>query len=562
MTDGRHDRPAPVPVSRARLDRRGLAALVRPRIALLVLLVAAAGFLLERPHTLAPLPWLLAGTLFVAAAGCALNHYLERDADAAMARTRDRPLVTGALTPAQVVGGGLLSLALGLVLLWVGTTPEATGLEALAAVIYLAVYTPLKRRTSSNTWVGAIPGALPLAVGAAAAGGPSPLSWIAFGLLFLWQLPHFFAIASMYRDDYVSGGLRMLSGEDPEDALLRWQMPLQVMSVMLLSLLPAVLGLAGTAYAAVALAVGALFLGSAFAFRWRPDRTQARKVVLASVVYLPLVMGALVIDVACGPGEHDHATAAAADCELCDTDADAMACDLCALPDDGLAAGDAGAGDGSLTGSGGAPAGDRDDDEDDEDDDLVARLASLTGARPKPTIEDGTGLPNHGALPDFALIGDDGQPFGRTDLLGGVWVVDFIFTSCSGPCPVMSQTFVEQARLGLEGRFLSITVDPRRDGPEQLRAYRERHGGSADTWRLLTGESRAIQALAEGGFRLPVNAGEEAVAGMGPMFHSGKFALLDREARVRGYYDYTDRLSLERLREDAAALSRVATGKP
>jgi protoheme IX farnesyltransferase len=540
-------------MERPPLDARGLAGLIRPRIAGLVLVVAAAGFLLERPDDLAPLPWLLVGTLLVAAAGCALNHYAERDIDANMERTRYRPLVTGALTPHQVLLGGLTSMVVGLVLLFVGAGTLSAALEALALFIYLGVYTPLKRRTSSNTWIGAIPGALPLLVGAAAGGGPSTLSWIAFGLLFLWQLPHFFAIASMYRDDYVSGGLRMLSGEDPEDALLRWQMPLQVMSVMLLSFMPSVLGLAGPAYAAVAVLVGAVFLFSAFAFRRHPDRSRARGVVLASVAYLPLVMGALVLDVSCSPvdeaSEHAHDLMAEGEhCADCDVTADGeeiMSCELCL--DDELADAADGSGEGGL-----------EDDDTEDADDLLARLTALSAAAALPEIEDGTGLANFGELPAFALIDDRGSPFGKDALMGSPWVVDFIFTTCAGPCPVMSQKFMELEKQGLEADFLSITVDPRRDGPEELRAYRDRHGGSDENWRLLTGTHGDIQALAEVGFRLPVNAGEEPVAGMAPMFHSGKFALLDRSARVRGYYDYRDRLEMEQLLEDAAALAAVA----
>lgn len=530
------------------LDARGLSALLRPRIAVLVLVVAAAGYLLESPTGFAPLPWLLAGTLLVAAAGCSLNHWVERDVDAAMQRTRHRPLVTGALTPKQVLVGGVLALVIGLGLMAWGTNAIATALQALAALVYLGIYTPMKRRTSTNTWVGAIPGALPLLVGAAAAGGPSPLAWIAFGLLFLWQLPHFFAIASMYRDDYLSGGLRMLSGDDPHDVLLRWQMPLQVMSVMLLSLLPVALGLAGGAYAAVALALGALFLAAAFAFRRQPDRAAARRVVLASVTYLPVVMGALVLDVACSPGHVAHDGDETAACEACaPIDAVATAsCELCELP--GAEGREAAASD---------AANDRHEVQGDDADDLVARLTALGGAPASPAVDDGTGLPNHGELPAFALVGDDGKPFSRDSLLGSVWVVDFIFTNCAGPCPVMSQTFVELDRKGFAGRFLSITVDPRRDGPAELSAYRARHGGAPERWRLLTGKQDALQSLAETGFRLPVNAGEEPVAGMAPLFHSGKFALLDAQARVRGYYDYRDSLSLDALCRDAEALAGV-----
>jgi len=514
---------------RPRLDIAGLSGLVRPRIAMLVLIITTAGYVLERPADFAALPWTLVGTLLVAAAGCALNHFLERKTDALMARTAGRPLCTGALTERQVSWGGGLVMAIGFVILSLGAGREATLWQALAIVAYLVVYTPLKKRTSINTWVGALPGALPVIVGAAAAGGPSPLTWIIFWLVFLWQLPHFFAIASMYREDYRSGGLRMLSNEDPGDVLLRWQMPMQVMSVMLVSVIPVLVGAAGVQYGLAALVAGFIFLGAALAFRRRPDRPRARRVVLTSVVYLPAVMAALVIDVAC----HDTGSVTtlandAAHCEKCVTKPVSGAADHTAAEHTDAA------GDGNES----------------------LNDAELLSEGPV-SVDDGTGLPNHGDLPDFSLISEAGRPFDRADLLGSAWVVDFIFTHCSGPCPVMSQIFAGLQKEELPTRFLSITVDPRRDSPRLLAEYRDRHGGSAEAWVLLTGEHTEIQRLAEDGFRLPVNAGVEPVIGMPPMFHSGKFALVDSEGRVRGYYDYRDRLSLEQLRTDVHLLSSV-----
>jgi protoheme IX farnesyltransferase len=502
--------------------------LVRPRIALLVLVITTAGYILERPTDFAALPWALVGTLLVAAAGCALNHFLERKTDALMARTAGRPLCTGALTERQVSWGGGLVMAIGFGILAWGAGRDATLWQALAIVTYLVVYTPLKKRTSVNTWVGALPGALPVIVGAAAAGGPSTLSWIVFLLVFLWQLPHFFAIASMYREDYMSGGLRMLSGDDPGDLLLRWQMPLQVMSVMLVSVIPVLVGAAGAQYGLAALAVGLVFLGAALAFRRRPDRPRARRVVLASVFYLPAVMAALIIDVAC----HDTSVVHVAD-------GTPAHCEDCAVA--------------LVAGAADQVVADASQDEADDAEPSQPVFAALE----LESVDDGTGLPSHGALPEFSLISSAGRPFDKTDLLGSAWVVDFIFTHCSGPCPIMSQIFAGLQQEDLPTRYLSITVDPRRDGPRELVAYRAQHGGDVDAWELLTGEASEIQRLAEVGFRLPVNAGVEPVVGMPPMFHSGKFALVDREGRVRGYYDYRDRLSLEQMRTDLALLSDV-----
>jgi heme o synthase len=445
-----------------------LLAMLRPRITLLVGVQAAAGFLLERPDSLAPLPWLVGGTLLVAAAGCTLNHWLERDADARMERTRNRPLVTGTMTSRQVVALGVAALLAGLLLLAIGCRPLTVALQALAALLYLGIYTPLKRRTSTNTWVGAIPGALPVLAGAAAAhGSVSRLSLCVFALIFLWQLPHFFAIASMYREQYASGGLRMLSGDDPHDVLLRWQLPLMVMSVLLVSILPVLVGPARALYATVALLAGAVFLLSAFGFRARPERAQARRVVVASVAYLPLVLGALVVDVAC--------------------------------------------------------------------------------------VEHGQGLPVLSTLPAFELVDQDGRTLGREQLADGgdPWVVDFIFTNCSGVCVPMTQRLVALQDEGLPARFLSVTVDPKRDDPATLTAFRERFRGDASKWKLATGSHETLEALSEQGFTLPAETG--AVEGLG-LAHSERFALVDGEGRVRGLYEYGDALEIDRLRRDVAAL--------
>lgn len=540
--------------SAARLDLAGLAALVRPRIGLMVLLVTAAGYLLERPAHMGPLLPTLLGTLLVACAGCALNHYLERDADARMERTRRRPLVTGALTERQVLLGAGASLAGGLLILALGAGWPATAFQAAAVLVYLGLYTPLKRRTSTNTWVGAVPGALPVLVGAAAAGGPSRLSWMAFLLIFLWQLPHFFAIASMYREQYRSGGMRVLSGDDPDDALLRWQMPLQVMSVMLVSILPVLEGLTRPLYASTAVLVGLAFLASALAFRKRPDRANARKVVVASVVYLPLVMTALVLDVACspqghGPADHAHdaqATAAAACC----------AEDPAGSPAAGtLTAGAPAGGDGQdPAGQPRAPAAGQ------ETDGTTTTLLDMEGlamASGPRDADDGTDLPIYNELPDFSLMAEDMTDFTAESMAGQVWVVDFLFTRCGTTCPAMSAVYQDLLKEDLPARFLSVTVDPRNDSPQVLEDYRAKWGGTSDTWRLLTGQGKDIQLLAEGGFKLPVNAGVEPVAGMPPMFHSGKFALVDARGRVRGYYDYRDKLEVDRLREDIRKLAVV-----
>ncbi len=476
-----------------RRDVAGLLDMVRPRITLLVGVQAAAGFLLERPASLAPLPWLVGGTLLVSAAGCALNHWLERDADARMERTARRPLATGSLSARQVTGFGLAALGAGLALLLARCPPLTAALEALAAVLYLGVYTPLKRRTSTNTWVGAIPGALPVLAGAAAAGqGLSGLSLCVFALVFLWQLPHFFAIASMYREQYVRGGLRVLSGDDPGDALLRWQMPIMVMSVLLVSMLPVLAGPARALYAATALLAGAAFLWSAFGFRARPERAQARRVVLASVAYLPLVLGALVVDVACVGRT---------------------------LP--------------------------------------VAEPAAQAPEAAAAPAADGSGLPVLSVLPEFELVDQDGLPLTRARLADGgdPWVVDFIFTSCAGICVPMTRGLVQLQQSDLPARYLSVSVDPQTDSPPVLAAFRGKWQGDAARWILATGSHAQIRHLGDEGFRLPVATGTTLTPeGYPDLFHSGRYALLDGHGRVRGTYEHGDSVEVERLRRDVLAL--------
>ncbi len=549
----------------ASLDRAGLAALTRPRIVFLVLVETAAGFLLADPVGFGILPWLMLGTGLVAMAGCALNHYLEREADARMERTRLRPLVTGALTERQVLLGSLTALAVGLALVARGGS-IALWLEVAAAVIYLAVYTPLKRRTSTNTWIGAIPGALPVLVGAAAA-HPGELvlesmrlPLMVFTLIFLWQLPHFFAIASMYRDQYQQGGMRMLSGDDPYDALLRWQMPIQVMSVVLVSMLPVLAGPARTAYLATALVLGAMFLRSALLFRSSPVPQRARHVVLTSVVYLPLVLLALVTDVACTRNVEAGLVAAAP--EAC------PACDMEGIPGLGAMAelqpraeesgashrGHASAGaephagaDGEAA-SGGLQAASTQA----ASGDATARTQSL------PLASDVADL---GTLPEFQLMSEDAMSFTRDHMLGEVWVVDFIFTRCAGICVPMTRGLIDMQADELPTRYLSISIDPARDSPQVLAQYREKWEGDPERWTLATGGHDEITRLANEGFKLPVNthsrprdgtpeAETAAVEGLPGLFHSGRYALVDRSGRVRGYYAHDDQVELQRLRED------------
>jgi protoheme IX farnesyltransferase len=274
--------------------------LTKPRVAVLVLLTVAAGFLLGT--TGAP-DWALLGhavlgTAIVAAGASALNQLLERDTDALMRRTENRPLPAGRLQPLEVLLfglglgiGGVLYLAIAL------PQPLAALVAALTFLLYVFVYTPLKRRTSLNTLVGAVPGALPPVIGWTASRGSFDLSAGAlFLILFLWQVPHFLAIAWIYRVDYGQAGLCMLPVVDRDGAMSGRQMVTYCLALISASLLPLLVGGAGLLYLVGALVLGAGFLASTVGFLRRRSLTRARAVLRASLIYLPALLGLLLLD--------------------------------------------------------------------------------------------------------------------------------------------------------------------------------------------------------------------------------------------------------------------------
>jgi heme o synthase len=290
-------------MSTSALAGRGVAAdyleLAKPRITLMVVLTAMVGYVLglrgplSAPHLLAT----LAGTALVAAGASALNMLIERRTDALMLRTRARPLPAGRLRPAEALAWGLALTSVGLAALaW-----TAGPLSALVALVtwssYLFLYTPLKPRTSLSTVVGAFPGALPPVIGwAAARGSLEPGAFVLFAILFLWQIPHFLAIAWIFREDYARGGLPMLPVLDPEGRITGRQAVANSLALLIVSLTPTAAGLAGTVYL-----VGAVFLGLAFsavAVWAAAERTPraARALFLASLVYLPGICALLLAD--------------------------------------------------------------------------------------------------------------------------------------------------------------------------------------------------------------------------------------------------------------------------
>jgi len=273
--------------------------LTKARLTALVLLTTLVGFYLgwHGPMNY----WLmfnaLAGTALVASGASALNQLLEREYDAKMPRTQNRPLPSGRLQPATVMlFGGITSVA-GLIYLALAVNLLTAVLGAVTLVSYLFIYTPLKRVTWVNTLVGAIPGALPPLMGWTAARNQlSGEGWALFAILAFWQLPHFFAIAWMYRDEYAKAGFVMLPHVDPDGSRTAQQSVSNTLALMLASLFPFVWHISGKFYLASAIILGAGFLFCAIRFSRQLTRARARQLFLASIIYLPLLLTALVLD--------------------------------------------------------------------------------------------------------------------------------------------------------------------------------------------------------------------------------------------------------------------------
>jgi protoheme IX farnesyltransferase len=274
--------------------------LVKPRLSLMVLFTVAVGFLLASPASIhaALLVHTLIGTALVAAGASALNQLAERDVDRLMRRTRNRPLPAGRLQPAEALRFGVLTACAGFAYLAILVNPLTSLLGVLTLACYVFVYTPLKRRSTMNTLVGAVAGALPPLMGwAAATGGLAAGAVCLFLILFLWQLPHFWAIAWIHREDYARAGLRMVPVLDRQGGKLTGRLMVQHSFLLLLaSLGPAMIGLAGPRYVLAAVVLGGLFACSSWAFLMQPENERGRYVLWASLVYLPLLLTLLVLD--------------------------------------------------------------------------------------------------------------------------------------------------------------------------------------------------------------------------------------------------------------------------
>ena len=292
-----------VVVRLAARDRRQLAAdfvaLTKPRVVLMVLVTTLMGYdvALTGPADYLRMIHLLIGSLLAAGGTLALNQYGERDLDARMDRTRARPLPAGRLQPLEAWLFGVALTLAGTVYLAALVNPLVALVTLATTILYLFAYTPLKRRTPLCTLVGAVAGALPPVAGwAAARGDVAPGAWVLFAILFLWQLPHTLAIARLYRDDYARAGVRVLPVVDPDGASTERQVVLSCVALVSVSLLPAVAGWTGPIYLAGALVLGFAFSAVGVEQALVPSPRAARHVLLASLIYLPLLLGLMAFD--------------------------------------------------------------------------------------------------------------------------------------------------------------------------------------------------------------------------------------------------------------------------
>jgi len=273
--------------------------LTKPRITWLILMSTAVGFFFGAKsgwnwwvllHT-------LAGTGLIASGTAALNQWMERDADAKMNRTRHRPLPSGHLAPAKALWFATALSIAGFVELWLGANALTALLGVFTLVSYLFVYTPLKRVTPHSTTVGAIPGAMPPVIGFAASRGElTAEALVLFAILFLWQFPHFYSIAWLYREDYGRAGIRMLPVVDPSGERTARQILLTALLLIPVSLLPTWLGMAGNIYLAGALLLGSVYFWYGLRVNRERSLIRARGVLMASIVYLPVLYILLLAD--------------------------------------------------------------------------------------------------------------------------------------------------------------------------------------------------------------------------------------------------------------------------
>lgn len=273
--------------------------LTKPRILTMVLVTTALGYVLGGlgVHSLSGLFFVLLGAGMTCGGAAALNHYLERDVDRQMKRTRNRPIPSGSVSPNHALLWGEYLVLGGVMLLMWQVNLLTAFLALLTAFLYALVYTPMKRLTWLNTFVGAIPGALPPMGGWAAATGQLEAgAWALFAILFIWQIPHFYSIAWIFKDDYKQAGFKMLPSVDPSGTNTMAQTLLFAFALIPASLTPMWIGLSGWVYGLGAVILGVAMLAACIGFARHRTIGEARRVLRASVIYLPLLFVLIIVD--------------------------------------------------------------------------------------------------------------------------------------------------------------------------------------------------------------------------------------------------------------------------
>jgi heme o synthase len=274
-------------------------ALTKPRVVLMVLITAFVGFYLASPGEL---HWLLLGHTLIGVAlasggTLALNQYLERELDARMLRTRERPLPEGRLQPGEALGFGVAITASGLIYLTWLVNPLSGLITAGSVASYLFLYTPLKQKTPFCLMVGAVPGALPPVTGwAAASGGLSLEAWVLFAILFLWQIPHSLSIAVLYREDYARANFQLLPVVEPEGTRTGRQIVVHSLALLAVGLLPTSLQVAGAVYFVTAFVLGMAMLICGVMVAISYSSAAARRLLFASLIYLPALLVMMAVD--------------------------------------------------------------------------------------------------------------------------------------------------------------------------------------------------------------------------------------------------------------------------
>ena len=272
--------------------------LTKPRITWLILMSTGIGYYFGmRGLNWWSLLHTVLGTGLIASGTAALNQWFEREADRKMRRTAQRPIPAGRLSAPRALAFGIALSIAGFVDLWLGCNLLSAVLGAFTLISYLFVYTPLKQRTPLSTTIGAFPGAMPPIIGFAAAHGSiTAEAWVLFAILFLWQFPHFYSIAWMYREDYARAGICMLPVVKPDGRRTAAEIVIYGLALIPVSLVPTLLGMSGRIYLAGALLLGLYFLYSGVRVAMQRTILRARYVLLVSVVYLPLIYGLMLLD--------------------------------------------------------------------------------------------------------------------------------------------------------------------------------------------------------------------------------------------------------------------------